>query len=139
MLDHQAAAKAVASRHLFGQSSAGDETGGERGGVQLKLLGAMTASPEAAGFAIIAEEGKPSMAAVEGETFMPGVTLLEVLPGQVRVKFGERIETIEMTKSDNNAGIEPGELPAAAAQAATGGRNVPARSTSRRRPEVARP
>jgi hypothetical protein len=138
-LDHQSAAKVVASRHLFGQSSAGDESSGERGAIQLKLLGAMTASPEAAGFAILAEEGKPSMAVVEGETFMPGATLMEVLPGQVRVKIGERVETIEMTKSDNTAGISSEESPAVAAQVAPGGRNASARSVSRPRPESTRP
>jgi hypothetical protein len=140
LLDHQAAAKVVASRHLFGQpSSAGDESGGERSEIQLKLLGAMTASPEAAGFAILAEEGKPSVAAVEGETFMPGATLLQVLPGQVRVKIGERVETIEMMKSANTAGTALEESPASTVQAVPGGRKASARSASRMRPEIARP
>jgi hypothetical protein len=108
--DHQAAATAVVSRHLFGRpSAAGDETGGERSGVSLRLLGAMTASPKVAGFAILAEEGKPSMAVVEGETFIPGATLLEVLPGRVRVKSGDRVETIEMTKSATTSQPGPGE------------------------------
>jgi hypothetical protein len=139
LLDHQAAAKAVASRHLFGRpSSGGDEAGGERAGINLRLLGAMTASPEAAGFAILAEDGKPAVPALEGETFMPGVTLLEVLPGQVRVKIGERVETIEMIKSENTAvRLAPGE-PAAVAQAVPGGRSVAARVGSPR-PEGARP
>jgi hypothetical protein len=107
--DHQAAATAVVSRHLFGRPSSGDESSGERSGVNLRLLGAMTASPEVLGFAILAEEGKPSMAVVEGETFIPGVTLLEVLPGRVRVKLGERVETIEMTKSATTSQATPGE------------------------------
>lgn len=108
--DHQSAATAVVSRHLFGRpSAAGDEAGGERSGVSLRLLGAMTASPEVAGFAILAEEGKPSMAVVEGETFIPGTTLLEVLPGRVRVKSGERVETIEMTKSATTSQPSLGE------------------------------
>ena len=108
--DHQAAAKAIASRHLFGRpSSGGDETGGARGAINLRLLGAMTASPEAAGFAILAEDGKPSVAAVEGETFMPGVTLLQVLPGQVRVKIGEQVETIEMINAENAASVTSGQ------------------------------
>jgi hypothetical protein len=100
--DHESAAKAVVSRHLFGRaSSGGDDQGAGHGEVNLKLLGAMTASREAAGFAILAEEGKPSLAAVEGETFLPGVTLLQVLPGQVRLKVGDRVETIEMTKTSS--------------------------------------
>jgi hypothetical protein len=139
LLDHQAAAKAVASRHLFGRpSSGGDEAGGERGGINLRLLGAVTASPEAAGFAILAEDGKPSVAAVEGETFMPGVTLLQVLPGQVRVKIGERVETIDMINSENAAARAAPEEPAVAAQAAPGGRSVSAR-VGNPRPEGVRP
>lgn len=140
LLDHQAAAKAVASRHLFGRpSSGGDEAGGERTGVNLRLLGAVTASPEAAGFAILAEDGKPSVPALEGETFMPGVTLLQVLPGQVRVKIGERVETIEMINSENtSAHIAPGE-PAAAVQVAPGGRGVSTRMGTSPRPEGVRP
>jgi hypothetical protein len=139
LLDHQAAAKAVASRHLFGvASSAGDEQGGARAGINLRLLGAMTASPEAAGFAILAEDGKPSIAAVEGETFMPGATLLEVLPGQVRVKIGEQVETIEMTKSANSAQTAPGE-PGVVVQAAPSARGAAVRSASRPRPDGVRP
>lgn len=138
-LDHQAAAKVVASRHLFGRPSSGaDETGGERGGLNLRLLGAMTASPEAAGFAILAEEGKPSLAAVEGETFMPGATLLQVLPGRVRVKIGERVETIEMTNTENSARTAPG-VPAAAAQAVPGQPDASLRPGPSARPEDVRP
>lgn len=140
LLDHQAAAKAVASRHLFGRpSSGGDEAGGDRTGINLRLLGAVTASPEAAGFAILAEDGKPSVAAVEGETFMPGVTLLQVLPGQVRVKIGERVETIEMINSENTSARTPPGEPAAAGQAVPGGRSVSARMGPRPLPEGVRP
>jgi hypothetical protein len=100
LLDHQAAAKLVASRHLFGRaSSAGDESDADRATVDFRLMGAMTASPEVAGFAILSESGKPSVAVLEGETFLPGVTLLEVLPRQVRLKIGERVETIDMPES----------------------------------------
>lgn len=58
----------------------------------------MTTSLERAGFAILAEEGKPPLAAIEGETFQPGVTLVEVLPGAVRLKIEERVESIQMTE-----------------------------------------
>jgi hypothetical protein len=139
LLDHQAAANAVASRHLFGSpSSAGDDKGNGHGGINLRLLGAMTASPEAAGFAILAEDGKPSMAAVEGETFMPGATLLEVLPGRVRVKIGERVETIEMTNSAESAQTALGE-PAVVVQAPPAGRGASAQSGSRPGQEGSRP
>jgi hypothetical protein len=139
LLDHQAAARVVAARHLFGRPSSGrDEASGGVGGVNLRLLGAMTASPEAAGFAVLAEEGKPSMAAVEGETFLPGVTLLEVLPGRVRVKIGERVETIEMSNTANMAGITLGESPATA-QIAPGERSSSAQPVTRSRLEGVRP
>jgi hypothetical protein len=132
LLDHQAAATAVVSRHLFGRpSSGGDEKGGVSVGVRLNLLGAMTASPEAAGFAILAEEGKPPMAVVEGETFMPGATLLEVLPGRVRLSVGERVETIEMMKSANTAGTAPGDMSATAVGIVPDRRDVPARPKPR--------
>jgi hypothetical protein len=99
LADYPAAARAIAARHLFGKpSSGGDDPDGDRSALKFRLLGAMTASPEMAGFAILAEEGKPPLAALEGETFQPGVTLLEVLPGQVRLKIEDRVESIEMTE-----------------------------------------
>jgi hypothetical protein len=97
--DYPTAARAIAARHLFGKpSSIGDELDGDRSAPRFRLLGAMTASPERAGFAILTEEGKPPVAALEGETFQPGVTLLEILPGQVRLKIEDRVESIEMTE-----------------------------------------
>lgn len=122
--DHQVAVQAVVARHLFGRtSSAGDDQPGEAHGLNFRLLGAMTGSADRAGFAVLAEDGKPSLAAVEGEEIKPGVTLLEILPGMVRLKVGDRVETIEMTKSANMDGIEPGEPRAAA--------SVPARVADR--------
>jgi general secretion pathway protein C len=104
--DHQAAVQAVVARHLFGRPAfAGDGTAGESGGLNFRLLGAMTGSADRAGFAVLAEEGKPSLAAVEGEEVKPGVTLVEILPGKVRLKVGDRVETIEMTKSASTDGI----------------------------------
>jgi len=139
MPDLQSAARAVASRHLFGRtSSPGDELGGEPGRVNLKLLGAMTSTPESVGFAIIAEEGKPSVAAVEGETFMPGVTLVQILPGKVRVKIGEREELIEMTKQASASEVVPAGDPAAA-QAVHDDQGGPARRSAFPRPERPRP
>jgi hypothetical protein len=97
--DYPTAARAIAARHFFGKpSSIGDELDGGRSAPRFRLLGAMTASPERAGFAILTEEGKPPVAALEGETFQPGVTLLEILPGQVRLKIEDRVESIEMTE-----------------------------------------
>lgn len=97
--DYPSAARAVAARHLFGKpSSGGDDADGERSALRFRLLGAMTASPDRAGFAILVEEGKPPLAVVEGEMFQSGVTLLEVLPGAVRLKIEDQIESIEMTE-----------------------------------------
>lgn len=122
--DHQAAVQAVVARHLFGRtSSAGDGLAGESGGLNFRLLGAMTGSADRAGFAVLAEDGKPSLAAVEGEVIKPGVTLLEILPGKVRVKVGDRVETIEMTKSANTDGIVSGE-PQVSAPATVAERNA---------------
>jgi hypothetical protein len=67
----------------------------------------MTASPEMAGFAILAEEGKPPLAALEGETFQPGVTLLEILPGRVRLKFEDRVESIEIMETATPQAVSP--------------------------------
>lgn len=108
--DHQAAVQAIVARHLFGRApTAGDGQPGEASGVNFRLLGAMTGSADRAGFAVLAEDGKPSLAAVEGEEIKPGVTVLEILPGKVRLKLGDRVETIEMTKSANMDGIVSGE------------------------------
>lgn len=137
--DHQAAVQAVAARHLFGRaSSAGDGMGGESGGLNFRLLGAMTGSAERAGFAVLAEDGKPSLAAVEGEVIKPGVTLLEILPGKVRLKVGDRIETIEMTKSANTDGIVSGE-PQLSEPAPVADRNAIKRLDSPPRMERQRP
>lgn len=137
--DHQTAANAIASRHLFGRaSSAGDGVGGASGGVNLRLLGAMTSSPEAMGFAILAEEGKPSVAAIEGETFMPGVTLVKILPGKVRVKIGDREEIIEMAQQASSQQVVP-ETGTVAAQPVAVDQGAQDRRTPRRRPELPRP
>jgi len=137
--DHESAAKAVVARHLFGRaSSGGDDQGPGRGEVNFRLLGAMTASPKAAGFAILAEDGKPALAAVEGETFMPGVTLLEVLPGQVRLKVGDRVETIEMTKPTSLPQPGPGGV-STAVPGEPVDRSVHSQPTAPRRPERPRP
>jgi hypothetical protein len=96
-LDYQTAAKAIVTRHLLGKASSdGDEGQPDEASVHFRLMGVMTSTPKAAGFAILTEEGKPSVAVVEGETFAPGVTLVEILPGRVRLRIGERVETIEM-------------------------------------------
>ncbi|MBU1235246.1 MAG: hypothetical protein KJ634_04515 [Gammaproteobacteria bacterium] len=117
--DHQTAAKAIVAHHLFGGASlAGDDSEAIGGAVNFRLLGAMTGSPEATGFAILAEDGKSSVAAVEGETFLPGVTLLEVLPGQVRLKIGERVETINMAETTTSPDdMAPAARPASSGQA----------------------
>ena len=139
LLDHQAAAKVVASRHLFGlASSGGDESGAAHGGLNFRLLGAMTASPEAAGFAILVEDGKPALAVVEGETFMPGVTLEQVLPGQVRLKIGERVETIEMT-IPSIPQLLPGKAEPIAQEVPGIDRGVPVRPEPNPRLEHSRP
>lgn len=112
--------------------------GGESGGLNFRLLGAMTGSAERAGFAVLAEDGKPSLAAVEGEVIKPGVTLLEILPGKVRLKVGDRIETIEMTKSANTDGIVSGE-PQLSEPAPVADRNAIKRLDSPPRMERQRP
>jgi len=131
--DLQSAARAIALRHLFGRSSSsGDEAGNQSGRVNLSLLGAMTSVPGSAGFAILADGGNPAMAVVEGETFLPGMTLVEILPGKVRVKVGEREEFIEMTKQPSM------QRPTSEADSAnnSGG---PARQSSATRPERPHP
>lgn len=141
LLDHPAAAKAIASRNLFGRtSSAGDGPGADRPTVNFRLMGAMTASPEVAGFAILSEDGKPSVAVLEGETFSPGVTLLEVLPGQVRLKIGERVETVEMMKPATPS-LAPGSVGPAGQDAPVdrGGMTAPTRPNTNPRPERSRP
>lgn len=138
--DHISAATTIASRHLFGrESSEGDGPDAGKPAVNWRLSGAMTASPGVAGFAILSEDGKPPIAAVEGETIAPGVALLEVLPGRVRLKNGEKVETLEMTtttpqslpaveRSPGEIGAPPGVPP-----------GVAARSAARPRPERPRP
>lgn len=86
------AAQAVAARHLLG----GDAGSNPAGTPQFQLLGAMTASGKAPGFAILAENGKSPQVVVEGETFTPGVKLLQVLPRQVRLETTDRVETLEL-------------------------------------------
>lgn len=137
--DLQSAARAIASRHLFGRTSLpGDEAGEGHGRVNLNLLGAMTSTPESVGFAILAEEGKPAMAVIEGETFLPGITLVQILPGKVRVKIGEQEELIEMTKQPSMQQTMP-EADSVAVQAGVNDLGGSARRNAASRPERPRP
>jgi hypothetical protein len=81
------AAQAVASRHLMGTGgpvSAGEGRASAIGGY--RLLGAVTGHGGTPGFAILAEGGGRSLAAVEGEEFAPGVVLARVMPRAVELR-----------------------------------------------------
>lgn len=79
------AARAVASRHLFGiadvkaepaASAAQNDTG------TVRLLG-VAANGDGSGFAIVSVEGRPSAPAVVGQEFSPGMKLLAVRPDAI--------------------------------------------------------
>lgn len=92
--DPQAVAQGVALRHLFGDSGAG-QAGATPAGVPYRIVGLMTASREAPGFAILAKDGMPPVVALEGDTIEPGVTLVQVLPKQARLLANGRSETLD--------------------------------------------
>lgn len=98
----------------------------------------MTSTPESVGFAILAEEGKPAMAVLEGETFLPGATLVQILPGKVRVKIGEQEELIEMTKQPAMQQTMP-ETDPVVIQGGANDLGGPARRNAVPRPERPRP
>lgn len=99
---YQATAQAIMSRHLFGIDSHGADAKSLQSSSQFRLLGAMTGGPGKPGFAILAADGRGALAAVEGETFADGVTLLEVLPDRVRLKVNETVETVDIMKNETN-------------------------------------
>lgn len=106
MADYQAMANAVATRRLFGGNADSGAEGGEPAAAAFRLQGAMTGSVWGRGFAILSEGDKASIPAMEGETIRPGVTLLEVLPGKVKLKINERTEILEMKEAADMQGSE---------------------------------
>lgn len=61
-----------------------------------RLLGLMTASDKLPGFAILSANGTESLAIVEGDEIVPGLTLLKVLPNQVVIGREGSTESIAL-------------------------------------------
>ena len=98
--DAQAVALTVAARHLFGQTAA-SQAGEAPAVAQYRVIGLMTASPGAPGFAILGKNGTPPVVALEGDTIAPGVKLVQVLPRQAQLLVNGRSETVDVPESAN--------------------------------------
>jgi general secretion pathway protein C len=94
LVDPVAASQAIASRHLMGVATV--QSTGSEGNNSYRLLGLMTSSPGAPGFAILAEGGKGSLVVVEGEEIAPGLKLMKILPDQVVVGRDGNTEGISL-------------------------------------------
>jgi hypothetical protein len=95
--DPQAVARAVATRHLFGQTGSG-RADAPAPGARYRVIGLMTASHDSPGVAILDKDGARPKVALEGDEIEPGVTLVKVLPGQARLLVDGRSETIDAPK-----------------------------------------
>jgi hypothetical protein len=94
LVDPVAASQAIASRHLMGVATV--QATGSEGQNSYHLLGLMTSSPGAPGFAILADSGKGTLVVVEGDEIVPGLELIKILPDKVVVGRDGNTESISL-------------------------------------------
>ena len=90
------AAQSIASRHLMGDPQLGTPGSATQTSNQFQLTGAMTASKQHRGFAILAEDGKTPLPVMEGEELAPGVVLFKVFANKVELRRQGRTEFLEI-------------------------------------------
>jgi hypothetical protein len=98
--DPLAAARSVTQRHLFGNAET--TSAAELAPRNFTLLGAMTASQQQPGFAVLAETGKPAVSVFEGDELAPGIRLEKVMPDKVSIIFNGRSETLELVPDQSS-------------------------------------
>lgn len=91
-----AVAREITSRNLFGVTGTGSAGQPVVSNSRYKLIGVAANTGTAPGFAILQVEGQPSIAAIEGQEFEPGVKLVRVLARSVEIERGGVRETISL-------------------------------------------
>jgi hypothetical protein len=108
LADPQAAAQAIASRHLMGQSAAGP-TAAAAAPSRYTLQAVVTGSAGRPGWAVIAVDGGAQQGFVEGQDIQPGVSLALVRSDSIEIATGGLRQTVKLAE---RAG---GEAPTGAA------------------------
>ncbi|WP_374487100.1 type II secretion system protein N [Zoogloea sp.] len=93
--DPQAAAQAIASRHLMGQSTGGPVAIAAPVG-RYTLQAVVTGSNGRPGWAVIAIDGGAQQGFVEGQEIQPGVTLASVGRDSIELSTGGARQTIKL-------------------------------------------
>lgn len=113
LADPQAAAQAIASRHLMGQSAGGPAAIAAPVG-RYTLQAVVTGSDGRPGWAVIAVDGGAQQGFVEGQEIQPGVRLATVGRDSIELSTGGARQTIKLVERGAAAGNESNPaLPAA--------------------------
>lgn len=126
LADPQAAAQAIASRHLMGQVTAGGTATAPVQPGRYTLQAVVTGSGQRPGWAIISVDGGAQQGIVEGQEVRPGVTLALVRGDAVELAIGGARQTIRLAERAGVDGSAPTPVPVSPAAAQnTGGEPAP--------------
>ncbi|MBL0284187.1 MAG: hypothetical protein IPQ01_10000 [Zoogloea sp.] len=117
LADPQAAAQAIASRHLMGQAAAGSTAAAPVQPGRYALQAVVTGSGKRPGWAVISVDGGAQQGIVEGQEVRPGVTLALVKGDSVELSIGGARQTIRLAERAGIDGSAPIPAPASAAAA----------------------
>jgi hypothetical protein len=109
LADPQAAAQAIASRHLMGQSADGSPVAAAAAPSRYALQAVVTGSDGRPGWAVIAVDGGAQQGFIEGQEIQPGVSLALVTSNSIELSTGGLRQTIKLVERGS------GETPAGAA------------------------
>ncbi len=115
LADPQAAAQAIASRHLMGQAAAGSTAAAPVQPGRYALQAVVTGSGKRPGWAVISVDGGAQQGIVEGQEVRPGVTLALVKGDSVELSIGGARQTIRLAERAGIDGSAPIQATASAA------------------------
>ncbi|TYC56566.1 hypothetical protein ETQ85_11980 [Zoogloea oleivorans] len=118
LADPQAAALAIASRHLMGQSAAGDPMAPAAVAAPSRytLQAVVTGSNGRPGWAIVSIDGGAQQGVVEGQDIQPGVSLALVKGDSIEIATGGLRQTVKLAERGNTEA--PGGAPPASGMSA---------------------
>lgn len=107
LADPQAAAQAIASRHLMGQAATGSTAAAPVQPGRFALQAVVTGSGTRPGWAVISVDGGAQQGVVEGQEFRPGVTLALVKGDAVELSIGGIRQTVRLAERAGLDGSAP--------------------------------
>ena len=116
LADPQAAAQAIASRHLMGNAATGTAGPAVAAPGRYALQAVVTGSGGRPGWAVLSIDGGPQQGVVEGQEFHPGVRLARVLADSIQITTGGGTQTVSLTER-GSLGTPPGNGPGPAGMA----------------------